>query len=245
MFAAVDVGNTATKIALIGSGGEPDIQRFPSREPSYNPIRELIHTAGPEKALICTVNPSFSNTLEKIFTEAGIPVLYADYRNIPLINRYSPPSEVGSDRLVTSFGVLKKFHKDAVVVDMGTALTCEVVTGCGEYLGGLIFPGIELLRRSLSEHTALLPLVELTGTSFPAVGKNTQEAVAGGIFRGVCGLVRSLVSDIQASYQDPLTVCVTGNDSETFRHCFPSEWNIVPDITMYGLLMLERELTFE
>jgi len=242
MFAAVDVGNTTTAVAFVFSENKRDIHRFPCSPDSYGPIRECVVQYSPEKALVCTVNPPFSDRIESIFSD--IPVLYVDHSHIPLKNRYSPPSDVGSDRLVTAYAVVSLFNTDTVIVDMGTAVTFEVVTQQREYMGGLIFPGIGLLRKSLNDHTALLPLVEVESREYPFVALNTEDAVAGGIFRGVDILIRNMVEDIQASYGKPLTVCVTGGDAELFKDRFPREWNVVPDIIINGLTLLEKELSW-
>ena len=245
MFAAIDVGNTTAKVALVSSESKRNIYTFPSCDDSYMSIRNLVTNNPLSKAVVCTVNPPFSTQLEHILKEADIPVFYVDYTNIPLKNKYNPPSGVGSDRLVTSYAVLKRFDADAVIIDMGSAITFEVVTRDGEYLGGLIFPGIQLLRKSLNDHTAFLPLVEVKAGRYPAVASTTEEAVAGGIFKGVNALIDRIVEDIQISFKMALTVCVTGGDAEIFRDSFPPEWEIVPDIIIDGLTLLEKELSFD
>lgn len=244
MFAAIDVGNTTVKIALVSSENKRDIYIFPSRNDSYASINDLVKSNIPSKAVICTVNPPFSRQLEHILNKAHIPVFYVDYANIPLKNMYHPPSGVGSDRLVTSYAVYKRFNSDVIIIDMGSAITFEVVTRNGEYLGGLIFPGIELLRKSLNDHTAFLPLVEVKKGEYPAIADNTVEAVAGGIFKGVNVVIKSIVEDIQNSFEMDFTVCVTGGGAEIFRDSFPPEWEIAPDIIIDGLMLLEKELSF-
>jgi type III pantothenate kinase len=241
MFAAVDVGNTQTKLGFV-QGDDIEIHTFPSEYASIPGIENVLKKSPPEKAVVCSVNPLFSDQLENTCRRLHIPVYYADHTNIPLNNLYSPPEDVGSDRLVTAYAVLKRFERDAIIVDMGTAVTFEVVKKGGDYLGGVIFPGIELLRKSLKEKTALLPLIELAEKEYPAVADNTQDAIGGGIFWGLSFVVKGIVDKIQDMYKGDFLVCITGGAVPLFEGQFPKTWEIVPHISIQGLIYLEKEL---
>jgi len=246
MFAVVDVGNTTVKMAVIGEGGRVvgDVRAWKAEEDAVFPLVAAAAAGGARKVIMCSVNPPLSAGIEETAAREGIAVAYVDHTNIPLRVRYTPPSAVGSDRLVTAYAVFRRYGVDAVVVDMGTAVTFEFVTREGEYMGGLICPGAELMLRSLHEGTALLPRVEMAaGEEYPLVAQTTEKAVAGGVFWSIACLVPELVRRITESL-DPLVpeVFLTGGGAGRFRDVFPREWHVVPDIIIDGLVLLEREL---
>jgi len=245
MFAAIDVGNTTTKIAFVAEDETYRVSSFESKRESLPSIVETLTGSSVDKAVICSVKPCFSDMLKETLIKRGIRVFIVDHTVVPLVNRYSPPEDVGTDRLVTAYAVLKRFNSNAVIVDMGTAVTFEVVTRDGEYRGGIIFPGVRLLAESLNEKTALLPLVKLEEEEYPLVADNTVDAVRGGISWGIRILVPGIVRKILRAVGPGFKVFVTGRGMTPFRCFFPKEWTFVPDIIIEGLILLHKELRFE
>src|SRR6185295_13316231 len=103
-----------------------------------------------------------------------------------------------------------------VVVDLGTAITLDVVNGRGEFVGGMIAPGVRLQGRALHEHTALLPEVALKRTA-RAIGRHTEEAIAAGIYHGIAGLIGAGIAAIARELGAKPRVFGTGGDSPLFR----------------------------
>src|SRR4051795_9642547 len=97
--------------------------------------------------------------------------------------RYDNPREIGPDRLVNSVAGFERVGGACVVVDFGTAVTHDVVSAGGEYLGGVIFPGVEISLEALSERAAALPRIDLTPPR-ALIGKSTVDAIRAGVLYG-------------------------------------------------------------
>ena len=98
--------------------------------------------------------------------------------------RYENPREIGPDRLVNAVAAYERFHRSCVVVDFGTAITFDAVSSKGEYLGGLIMPGVEIALEALTERAAALPKVDITVAPRSLIGKSTVEAIRAGVLYG-------------------------------------------------------------
>jgi type III pantothenate kinase len=123
--------------------------------------------------------------------------------------RIDNPHEVGADRLVNAVAAYARVRSACVVVDFGTAITYDVVSNQGEYLGGVITPGIEISLDALSERAAKLPRVELTEPR-AVIGRSTVEAIRSGVTFGFAGQVEGIVRRLRAELGEDVTVIATG-----------------------------------
>ena len=110
--------------------------------------------------------------------------------------RYDNPHEIGPDRLVNAVAGYDKVGGPCVVVDFGTAVTYDVVSAAGEYLGGIIFPGVEIAMEALTERAAALPKIEL-GTPRALIGKTTIDAIRSGTVYGYAGMVDGILGRLR------------------------------------------------
>jgi type III pantothenate kinase len=193
----VDVGNTRTKRALF------DGKRL-------RPLRGKV-----EAWIGCRVG--------KGAVPAGTLLLGRDFP--PLVrNGARHPETVGPDRLAQASAAWSRTEKACVVVSMGTAITVDVVNGKGEFVGGLIAPGLRLMARSLHEHTARLPEIEPVRKR-TTLGRHTREAIECGISAAAEGLVRRALAEHRGR------VFGTGGDAPLFRDLFDE---LVPDLALEG-----------
>jgi len=127
---------------------------------------------------------------------------------------YDNPKEVGADRIVNAVAGYEKYKKNLVIVDFGTATTFDCVSKKGEYLGGLISPGIGISLDALFTHASKLPRVEIIAPP-SVIGKNTVHSMQSGIFYGYISLVEGIIKLISEEMQeDRLTVIATGGFAE-------------------------------
>ena len=112
--------------------------------------------------------------------DTGVPILY------------QPPSDVGADRIVDAVAAIKKYGAPCIVVDFGTATTFDAINSKGEYLGGVITPGITISSDALFERAAKLPRVEIKRPQ-KAIGSATVEAMQSGLYHGYVGLVDGIL----------------------------------------------------
>lgn len=155
----------------------------------------------------------------------GALLLGRDFQ--PLVrNRTRTPETVGADRLAQASAAWRRARGACSVVSLGTAVTVDAVDADGDFLGGLIAPGLRLMARALHEHTALLPEVEPVRKRSP-LGRDTREALQAGISFAVLGLLR------EALRGRPGPVFGTGGDAALFRDCFD---RLVPDLALEGVV---------
>src|SRR3954469_16351034 len=106
--------------------------------------------------------------------------------------RYDNPREIGPDRLVNAVAGFERLGGPCVIVDFGTAVTHDVVSADGEYLGGVIFPGVEISLEALSDRAAALPKIDLTPPR-SLIGKSTVDAIRAGVLYGYAGMCDGVI----------------------------------------------------
>ena len=122
---------------------------------------------------------------------------------------YDNPAEVGADRIVNAIAAYERYRRSMIVVDFGTATTFDYVSSRGEYLGGVIAPGIGVSLEALFQHTSKLPRVEIVKPK-RIVGKNTTHSMQSGIFFGYVGLVDEIVRRMKKEVRSNPKVIATG-----------------------------------
>lgn len=165
---------------------------------------------------------------EPFFVEPGIRT------GMPL--RVEAPQELGADRLCDAVAAWAAFGGPTVVIDFGTAVTWEVVSAGGEYLGGAIAPGPGVTAEALSSRTAKLPHVALSPPP-RVIGKGTVDSIQSGLFFGYLGLVEGVTRRIVAEL-GRATVVATGGFAEAVSRHTDLVDAVEPDLTLRGLRML-------
>ncbi len=146
-------------------------------------------------------------------------------------------SEIGADRLVNGIAGYKKFGGGLIIIDFGTATTFDVIGEQGEYLGGIIAPGINLSIKALHDMTAQLPKIKVKKQE-NVIGKSTVEAMNSGIYFGYISLVEGLVKRIKNEYQKPMKVILTGGLSTLFENAISEIDYVDSDLILEGLRII-------
>src|SRR5688500_7087680 len=123
--------------------------------------------------------------------------------------RYDNPREIGPDRLVNAVAGYEQVGGPCVIVDFGTAVTHDVVSAGGEYLGGVIFPGVEISLEALSERAAALPKIDLTEPR-GLIGKTTVDAIRSGVLYGFAAMVDGILARLRAELGAETRAIATG-----------------------------------
>ncbi len=153
--------------------------------------------------------------------------------------RYDNPREIGPDRLVNSVAGYEKVGGACVVVDFGTAVTHDVVSATGEYLGGVIFPGVEISLEALTEHAAALPKVDLTEPR-GVLGKSTVDAIRSGILYGYAGMVDGILGRLRDELGEARAIGTGGLAGAIVPYCRGID-EVDEQLTLTGLrLVWER-----
>lgn len=154
------------------------------------------------------------------------------------------PAEIGADRLVNAVAAYDRFKCALIVVDFGTAITWDCVSGQGEYLGGAIAPGLTIAMEALGSRTAKLPQVDISTPPAAPIGTNTVTAIKSGILFGYGGMVDGLIRRLreQMAPEAPVTVA-TGGMASLIAPYTNSIEHVDPMLTLNGLRLLhERNL---
>ncbi len=150
-----------------------------------------------ESIIISSVVPNLMHTLpsacRRYFNREPMVVELGIKTGMPI--RYDNPKEVGADRIVNAVAGYEKYGGPLLIVDIGTAVTLDVISEKGEYLGGAIAPGIGIASEALFLRAAKLPRVELTEPK-RAIGKTTVESMQSGIVYGYIGLIDHIIENI-------------------------------------------------
>jgi type III pantothenate kinase len=150
--------------------------------------------------------------------------------------KYRNPHEVGSDRIANAIAATSIYPgRDIIVVDCGTATTFDVVTSTGDYLGGVIMPGVGISAETLASHTAKLPRVEIARPEH-ALGRSTVESIQSGLYHGHIGAIRHLLAVLSSENfpSAPPVVLGTGGFARMFAeaHLFH---RTLPELVLLGL----------
>ena len=244
---AIDIGNTTVNFGLFENDKLKKKTKIYSRE---MPRRRIPYT-GFDDAVIASVVPALtrvvSGKIKKLPGGKSITVL--DSTNIPLKLKVDNPAQVGADRIVNAAAAAEIYGCPAVVIDMGTATTFDVVSKNCEYTGGVIAPGISMSLDALHEKTSKLPRVNL---KIPkgVVGKNTEDAIISGIIFGNVGMIKEVMSRVGSRKSEAVRekvknkkwkVILTGGYSEIFAKYFPG-FELDPDMTLKGLNIIYKKI---
>jgi type III pantothenate kinase len=222
MLLAVDVGNTNTVVGAFGQGGELlDHWRIATTESrtadEYSlTVRALFSMSGldptaVDSAIISSVVPAALHPLRLAFRDrfGFMPLLVGPGIKTGMPILYENPKEVGADRIVNAVAAYEKYRSGTIVVDFGTATTFDCISPNGEYLGGVITPGVTISADALYHHAAKLPRVEIRRPP-TVIGRNTVASIQSGLYYGYVGLVDGIVQRMIRDAGFPIRVVATG-----------------------------------
>lgn len=192
-------------------------------------------------SIIASVVPSLtSKILEAVekFTNQKILVVGEKNVKLDIEIQVQNKNEVGDDRLINSISASKKFGNGLIIIDFGTATTFDVVGENGEYLGGVISPGINLSLKALHDMTAKLPKITVR-VQKNVIGKSTIEAMNSGVYFGYISLIEGMIEKIEHELGYKTTHIMTGGLAEIFKDALKNSiQHHEPDLTLDGLRLV-------
>jgi type III pantothenate kinase len=248
MLLAVDVGNTQTHFGTFDAGELVEHWRFATVRDSTADelgaaLRNLLELRG--VGLADLTSSIVSSTVPQLVPEwEAMARRYLGHETLvvgPGIKtgmalRYDNPREIGADRLVNAVAAYDRVKGACIVVDFGTALTYDPVSADGEYLGGIISPGVEISMEALYSRAAKLPRVDLAPPR-TLIGKSTIDAIRSGIVYGFAGQVDTILRRMRAEMGDCETIATGGLSEHIVPFC--EEVDVVDDLlTLNGLRLL-------
>jgi type III pantothenate kinase len=241
---AIDIGNTSVHCAVWRGGRF--VRRFRIATSSLKfraagAFKRYARLDPPPDAVIASVVPPAGNYLRARLRKMGLRThLIGRDLHAPIRNRYRDPKQVGVDRLMNALAAWRRMKRDLIVVDFGTAVTFDIVSRKGEYLGGVIAPGIEISLEALYRKTALLPRILLKAPR-SIIGRDTIQSIRAGCSFGIGGLCSRIIKEIRLSTGRHSPVLGTGGYARFMARYCPDIRVIDPDLTLKGIVMTYRD----
>ena len=255
MLLAIDVGNTNIVLGVFDGDRLAESWRLVTmRERTSDELgilvthlfaRSRIELARVDGIILSSVVPPLTRTMEEMceryFDKRPVTVDPAVNTGMPVL--YQPPTDVGADRVVNGIAAYETFGRATtspiIVVDFGTATTFDAISKSGEYLGGVICPGIGISADALFQRAARLPRVDVRKPP-SVIGQTTVTSMQSGLFFGYVSMVDGIVTRMRAELEaGDRAVCVaTGGMAEVIAGETTTIQRIEPDLTLQGLRMI-------
>lgn len=249
MLLALDVGNTNTVIGVFEGKALKVHWRLSTRREGTSDeygmlIKGLFDFAGlpfqrVSAVIISSVVPPLQGPLEEMsrqyFSVEAMIVGPGIKTGMPIL--YESPRDVGADRIVNAVAAFEAYAGPCIVVDFGTATTFDAISARGEYLGGVICPGIGISSEALFQRAARLPRVDIARPK-TVIGKNTVGSMQSGLFYGYLGLVEGVVTRMRAELGGQPTVVATGGLAQLLLAESTVVDHVDPLLTLTGLRIL-------
>ncbi|MDD5669566.1 MAG: type III pantothenate kinase [Candidatus Omnitrophica bacterium] len=241
---AVDIGNTNITLGVFAGDVLKAKFKIPSGKQNYtSELKKIFSRYHCDSVIICSVVPavtrSFTKNLKQFLNRK--PYVLGQNCKVPIKNAYKFPRQVGQDRLVNAYAAIKIFGAPAIVIDFGTAVTFDIISSWGAYLGGMIIPGMRISLEALKEKTALLPGLKVQAPK-EFIGRDTKNSILSGIVNGFGSLTDALVEKINKELKISLYVIGTGGDIDLISsYCRVIKYRD-SDLTLKGLALIFKTI---
>ncbi|MDG2380536.1 MAG: type III pantothenate kinase [Pirellulaceae bacterium] len=251
---AIDVGNTAIKVGRFHGADHPsspfpiDVIRLDARSPNFDELRAWL----PADPFTCCMASVYRQAAEEIVDwMRTIPSIrrvhqlqHSDFQ-IPI--QVDHPDRVGQDRLANAVAArwAKSSESSAIVVDAGSAITVDLISAAGCFLGGAILAGQQASALALSSGTDLLPVISTYRMDDPpeVVGAATDSAIRSGVFWGAVGSIREIVERMQVHVGSASEIFLTGGDMRRLAPHLAPNAQYMPHLVLSGIALAARSQT--
>ena len=212
MNLCIDQGNSRTKVALMTDEGKR-INHFIYKQFSSADVERLFDLYDISDSIISSVVNIEAAVVNTLHRRSQHFVLFDHNTPVPIVNRYDTPQTLGQDRLAAAVGAESLCpDENLLIIDAGSAITYDFVSDKGEYMGGNIAPGLKMRLTMLQRMTKKLPLVEVEENELiPLFGKNTRDAIAAGVIRGIAYEVKGYMRTLSEKVPHFQTFLTGGN----------------------------------
>lgn len=234
-YLLVDISNSYTKLAFATARRLAKPIRHPTNDLTVALLRRILRGRTVKTIVVSSVVPR-TNKLITAAAGSSRLLFLGPQLDLGVGIDYPTPRSIGADRLANAAAVAQLYGCPAIVVDFGTAVTFDVVSARGDYVGGVIAPGLEAMTSFLYDRTALLPKLTLREPA-RAIGKTTREAMMSGAIFGYRGLVREILIRVNLENfggRKP-RIIATGGYAQLIARELPEIDAVHPNLTLEGL----------
>lgn len=226
MNLCLDIGNSKVRAAVFGDGRVMEDRTFDQSGRDLGARMSAVFKEWSKKYGIINIGAvSVAPKVARLavgqagrFFSAGVVMITAESFPKGTV-KYRRPERLGSDRIINAYAAHKLYGGPSVVVDIGTAITWDLVDAKGRFLGGAIAPGPGTMGRALLKNTAALPLVRLERKPRP-LGHDTRECIESGLYWGTLGMIRELISACSRGMKGKIKLVFTGGLGRMFAKEF-------------------------
>lgn len=245
MLLTADIGNTSITLGLFDNDALVEEYRLASdKDLSLEEYEVLLKSLFKDYKVDGCIISSVVEELTKKFKKAVDNVFKLD--SLVLTTKINTgvkicldnPKEAGADRIANAAGAYVLYNYPVIVIDFGTATTFDIVNGKGEFVGGIIAPGVNLQVKALNKFTSKLPRIEITPSN-AAIGHNTNDAILSGILRGTAAMIDGLVEQCEKELGQKAVIVATGGYSGLISTYLKRQFDFInPTLTLEGLRYL-------
>lgn len=233
-YIVIDQGNTLIKVILFSGDEIRWLKIF--KEIGFQESEKIKQELENVKYGIISSVSSAPEEITNLFNEVQWIILTHD-TPVPVINNYNTPLTLGKDRLAGVVAASNLYHgKDILVIDAGTAITCDLITRDKKYIGGSISPGLSMRFKALNTFTGRLPLLEVKEFT-TLTGQDTNGSIMSGVMNGALFEIAGFIDKYKETYPELITV-LTGGDANYFDKNVKSDIFVVTNLVAYGLKLI-------
>ena len=235
MNLCIDQGNSRTKVALMTDEGKM-INHFIYKSFSSAEVERLFELYPITDSIISSVVDIEAAVVNALHRHSQHFVLFDHNTPVPITNGYDTPHTLGQDRLAAAVGAKSLCpNENLLIIDAGSAITYDFLAEDGGFVGGNIAPGIKMRFTILHRMTKKLPLVEAEENEMlPLFGRNTRDAIAAGVIRGVVFEVKGYMRDLQEQIPHYKTI-ITGGNAPFILHGLQADVRFERHLVLIGL----------
>ena len=245
MLLTADIGNTSITLGLFEEDALVEECRLASdKDLSLEEYEVLLKTLFKDfkvdgciiSSVVEELTQKFKKAVDNVFKLDSV-VLSTEI-NTGVKIALDNPNEAGADRIANAAGAYVLYKHPVIVVDFGTATTFDIVNGKGEFVGGIIAPGLNLQLKALNKFTSKLPRIEVA-LSNSAIGHNTSDAILSGVLRGSAAMIDGLIEQCEKELQEKAVIVATGGYSGLIANYLKRHFDFInPTLTLEGLRYL-------
>lgn len=231
----IDLGNTLAKVGSFAADAPDSVRTFKSG--AFRHILKYL-SSFPEKSYCIISNViDIPDEFRQYATKQFRTIILDISTPLPIQNLYRTPETLGKDRIAAAVSAWDKFRgQNLLVIDAGTAITIDLVTSNGEFIGGAISPGIEMRFKALHTFTGKLPLVKRSNITY-LTGTTTADSISSGVINGVVSEIDGIIDKYKLLYPGLITI-FGGGDSKFLHKRLKNSIFALPNPVLNGLLII-------